>query len=163
MKQTNSSFEILLPSLELAFNALSGGERRRFAAQVSLDLGKGSQVFVCKRLGISRETLRKGVKELETGIYEEDKFKERGRKPLELKQPELLASIKEIVDGASQTDPKFTSTRLYTRLSSQEVRNQLIKRGYKDEDLPSNQTIWNKMHSLGYKRRKVSKTKPKKK
>ena len=111
----------------------------------------------------SIQLLHQGVKELETGIYQEDKFKERGRKTLEAKEPELLLAIQEIVDGASQTAPKFTSTRLYTRLSAQAVRNQLINRGYKDEDLPSNQTIWNKMHSLGYKRRKVSKTKPKKK
>ena len=92
-----------------------------------------------------------------------DRFNERGRKRLEQTNPELVASIKEIVDNSSQIDPKFTSTRLYTRLSPKVVLEQLEKRGYEKEELPSKSTIANVMKRLGYKRRKVGKTKPKKK
>ena len=134
-----------------------------FLGQLALDLGRGGKTLVSQTLGISRETLDKGVGEAKSGTGQEEGFSERGRKPLEEISPELLSSIKEIVDGASQTDPQFKSVRLYTRLSANEVRNQLVNRGYKEAELPSNQTIWNKMKSLGYKRRKVAKTKPKKK
>jgi len=119
--------------------------------------------LVTKNLGISRETLRKGIREIETGQAIEDKFKERGRKPLEETNPKLVATIKKIVDGASQTDPQFKSTRLYTRLSPQVVKTELIKRGYEAMHLPCKETIGNIMKRLGYKRKKVAKTKPKKK
>lgn len=142
---------------------MNGQERRLFLGQLAIDLGLGGQLLVSENLPISRETLRKGFREVKSGEIQEDKFRDRGRKPLEELNPKLLAAIKDIVDKASQTDPQFKSTRLYTRLSSNEVRQQLIKQGYEDTDLPSNQTIWNKLYALGYKRRKVAKTKPKKK
>ena len=163
MKITKESFTTLLPSLKLAGSNLKGSARRMFLGQLALDLGQGGKIMVSQTMGISRETLDKGIREVMSGTPQEDMFSERGRKPLEEINPELLKSIKEILDGASQTDPQFKSTRLYTRLSANEVRQQLLKRGYSEEGLPSNQTIWNKMQSMGYKRRKVAKTKPKKK
>ena len=50
-----------------------------------------------------------------------------------------------------------------TRLSAAEVRRQLIeKKNYRDEDLPDQRTISNKLDDLGYRPSKVQKTKPKK-
>jgi hypothetical protein len=163
MNVSKENFMVLLPSLKLACSYMKGQERRLFLGQLATDLGLGGQILVSENLPISRETLRKGVRELKSGEVQEDKFRDRGRKPLEELNPKLLAAIKDIVDKASQIDPQFKSTRLYTRLSVREVRQQLIKQGYEDADLPSNQTIWNKLYALGYKRRKVAKTKPKKK
>lgn len=153
----------MLPSLELAAESLKGSQRRMFLGRLALDIGRGGRFLISKTLNINRKTLNKGISEVNRGVGQEDRFKERGRKSIEEKMPGLLSAIKDIVDGASQTDPKFTSTRLYTRLSTTEVRKQLIERGYSDASLPSNQTLWNKLHSLGYKRKKVAKTKPKKK
>lgn len=163
MEVSNCDFFGLLPSLKLAAEKLKGSERRMFLGQIALDLGAGGKAKVSKYLGISRVTLRKGIQEVQSGIAQVDKFNERGRKPLEELNPGLIASIKEIADNSSQTDPQFKSTRLYTRLSVSEMRRQLIKKGYQEDDLPSNQTIWVKMRALGYKRKKVAKTKPKKK
>lgn len=160
---TKENFESLLPSLKIAASSLKGSARRMYLGQLALNLGEGGKSLVSRELGISRQTLRKGVREVESGQAQIDNFQARGRKSLEEKQPELIEAIREIVDGASQIDPKFTSTRLYTRLSAKQVKKQLIKRGFKEEELPTNQTIFNKMVSLGYKRKKVSKTKPKKK
>ena len=163
MKVTEANFFDLLPSLQLAATKLKGSAKRMFLGQVALDLGKGGSSKVAKYLPISRQTLRKGIQEVHQGVGQEDKFSERGRKPLDETNPALIATIKEIVDKASQTDPKFTSTRLYTRLSANSVREELIKRGYEESTLPSGQTIWNYLKKLGYKRKKVAKTKPKKK
>jgi len=74
-----------------------------------------------------------------------------------------LNDIKDIVDSQSQTDPNFKSTRLFTRLTVEEIRNQLIQKGYRDEDLPSNQTLNTKVNQLGYQLKKVKKTEPLKK
>jgi len=163
MKITEANFFDLLPSLQLAASKLKGSAKRMFLGQVAIDIGKGGSSKVAKHLPISRQTLRKGIREVRRGVGQEDKFSERGRKPLDETNPSLIATIKEIVDKASQTDPKFTSTRLYTRLSAKAVKEELIKRGYEESTLPCGQTIWNYLNKLGYKRKKVAKTKPKKK
>ncbi len=163
MKITKEDFEKILPSLKLASSSLKGSARRMFLGQLAMDLGLGGKILVSKNLGISRQTLDKGIMEVKKGIGNKDNFSDRGRKPLEEINPKLLDTIKEIADGASQTDPQFKSTRLYTRLSPNSIRKELVKRGYIEEELPSNQTIWNKLKRMGYKRRKVAKTKPKKK
>jgi len=162
MKLNRKLYQELLPSLKRALKNLKGSKRREFIGQLALDIGYGGKSLVSKTLGVGRKTISKGIQEIETGEIIEDRFSERGRKPLEELSPLLISSIQEIVDGSSQIDPKFTSERLYTRLSPNQVRKELIKRGFKEVDLPTKQTIWNKMKSLGYKRRKVSKTKPKK-
>jgi hypothetical protein len=69
-----------------------------------------------------------------------------------------------LVDGQSQTDPKFQTNRLYTRLSAAEVRRQLIaQKGYSSEELPTAETIRTRLNRLGYFPSKVGKTKPQKK
>ena len=153
----------LLPSLKIAAANLKGSARRMFLGQLALDYGKGGRLVISNHLGISRVTLNKGIEEVKTGIIHKDKFEQRGRKKLEELNPKLIEDIKEIGDNSSQTDPQFKSTRLYTRLSINQVRKELLKRGYKEEDLPSNETIRTKLISLGFKQRKVAKTKPKKK
>ncbi len=67
------------------------------------------------------------------------------------------------VDGQSQADPQFRTTRLYTRLTAAEVRRQLIaQRGYTDDELPTVQTVGAKLNALGYHPTKVAKTRPQK-
>ena len=79
-----------------------------------------------------------------------DAFKLRGRKPIEQRLPNLLEDIRSIVDPQSQTGPSFNSTRLYTRLSAAEVRRQLIEvKGYRDEELPTSETIRQRLNQLG--------------
>ena len=78
--------------------------------------------------------------------------------------PHLLQDIRAIVDGQSHADPQFRTQRLYTRLSAAEVRRQLIaQKGYRDEDLPTVQTITAKLNALGYFPKKVAKSQPQKK
>jgi hypothetical protein len=162
MKITRENFKTFLPSLKIAASSLKGSARRMFLGQLALDYGTGGRASISKHLGISRLTLNKGISEVSTGRVNEDKFGERGRKKLEELNPKLIAEIKDIGENSSQIDPQFKSTRLYTRLSISQVRKELIRRGYEDRELPSNQTLRNKMIDLGFKQRKVAKTKPKK-
>jgi hypothetical protein len=71
-------------------------------------------------------TIRKGMRELVTGMSCIDAFNLRGRKRAEEHLPNLLTDIRAIVDSQSQADPQFRSQRLYTRLTAAEVRRQLI-------------------------------------
>jgi len=75
----------------------------------------------------------------------------------------LLSDIAALVDGQSQADPQFRTNRLYTRLTATEVRRQLIaQKGYRDDELPTAETIAMKLNELGYSPKKVAKTQPQK-
>lgn len=143
---------------------LKGSDRRQFMAEVVKNLGIGGQTLVEKELGWNRRTIRKGMQELESGQPIIDGFERSGRKRVETKLPNLLEDIKSLVDPQSQTDPSFKSRRLYTRITSAEVRRQLIEqKGYSDEQLPSEETIRRRLNDLGYTLKRVVKTKPVKK
>jgi hypothetical protein len=143
--------------------ALKGSERRQFMARIVKCLGYGGQSYAGREFHWGRNTIAKGMRELESGVPIQDNFSARGRKKAEEKLPNLLDDIRAIVDGASQTDPTFQSTRLYCRLSAVTVRRELIEqKGYIDEDLPTAETIRVKLNSLGYKLRTVQKTRPQK-
>jgi hypothetical protein len=132
-------------------------------ARVVKTLGHGGQYYVEREFHWNHETIKKGKQELETGEAIVDNFSARGRKREEERLPNLLIDIKSIVDGESQTDPTFKTTELFTRLTSKEVRNQLIiQKGYSDKELPTEETIRKRLNELGYSLQKVTKVKPKK-
>jgi hypothetical protein len=142
---------------------LKGSERRQFMARTVLLLGRGGQRRAERELGWNRNTLVKGMHEVRTGIACVDAFCLRGRLRAEEHHPNLLADLKAIVDGQSQTDPRFRTDRLYTRLSAVEVRRQLLRqKGYSDAEAPAVRTISDKLNQLGYRPTKVAKCRPKK-
>ena len=153
----------MIPILIDAAKALKGSRRRLFMAKTVSAMGRGGQVWAEAHLGWNRETIRKGMHELRTGMTCVDAFHCRRRKPAEEHLPGLLDDIRAIADGQSQADPKFQTRRLFTRISAAEVRRQLIAtRGYTDAELPTQQTINTKLNMLGYRLTKVAKCRPQK-
>lgn len=144
--------------------SLKGSARRLFMARTVKELGTGGQRRAEREFGWGRMTIRKGMRELESGFTCLDAFTLRGRKRAEDHLPQLLSDIRAIVDSQSQTDPQFRTNRLYTRLSAAEVRRQLLAHnGYTEEALPTVQTITAKLNDLGYYPKKVAKSQPQKK
>jgi hypothetical protein len=161
MLELTDSLKVLLQETA---SRLKGHERRRFMAQTVAELGFGGQRLAERELGWHRDLIRKGQREVASGIICVDAFELRGRRPTESRLPNLLADICRIVDSQSQTDPKFMTNRLYSRLSAAEVRRQLIaEKGYSSAELPSEETIRQRLNQLGYYPSKVGKTKPQKK
>lgn len=163
----SSSTLTLTNSLKTLFidtaKQLKGTERRQFMAQVVQELGIGGQSLAERELGWNRGTIRKGMKELTSGVAIQDAFHLRGRKSTEEKLPHLLRDIQEIVEPYSQADPSLKTERLFTRLSAAQVRLQLIeKKGYRDEDLPTQEVIRQRLNRMNYCLRRVAKIKPKK-
>src|SRR5262245_15197836 len=139
-----------------------GARRRRFLAQTVEALGL-SHRHAARALGWARDTVRKGMHELHSGITCLDNFSARGRKPIEVHLPALLLEICDLVQDHLQTDPTFPTTRLYCRVSAAEVRQQLIDRkGYPQQHVPSVQTMTTKLNDLGFRFRPVTKSKPQK-
>jgi DNA-binding transcriptional regulator YhcF (GntR family) len=142
---------------------LHGAPRRRFMAQTVEALGL-SQRLLARRLGWARDTVRKALHELHSGVTCIDNFSGRGRKPAEAHLPALGQDIRDVVADHLQTDPTFQTTRLYCRLSAATVRDQLLlRKGYTDEQLPSTRTIASKLNLLGFRLRTVAKSRPQKK
>ena len=76
----------------------------------------------------------------------------------------MLGDIQAIAEAQSQTDPTFATTRLYTRLTAAEIRQQLIdQRGYQEDELPSAETMRVKANQLDCRLRSVQKSRPQKK
>jgi hypothetical protein len=142
---------------------LRGHERRLFMARTTQALGEGGQRRAEADFGWSRVTIRKGMHELRSGITCCDAFSWRGRARSDEKLPNLLNDIRDIAKGFSQTDPQFRNRRLYTRLTAEELRRQLIaQKGYQAVELPTPRTLRTKLNDLGFHLTKVAKCKPKK-
>ena len=143
--------------------ALRGHQRRLFLARTVESFGPGGQRFAETELGWSRVTIRKGMHELRSGFPCQDAFSDRGRLRAEELLPHLFDDIREIAQQFSQTDPPFRTRRLYTRLTAEELRRQLIsQKGYTTTDLPTPRTLRTKLNTLGFHLTKVAKCKPKK-
>ena len=137
---------------------LKGHQKRLYMARVVKALGRGGQAYASRELGWDRNTIRKGQRELETGFRCVDNYQARGRKRIEERLPQLIEDIRAIAEQHSQTDPSFQSTRLYLRLSAASVRQALIKqKGYGEEQLPSTETIRDRLNELGYNLKRVKK------
>jgi len=137
---------------------LKGHQKRLYMARVVKALGRGGQAYASRELGWDRNTIRKGQRELETGFRCVDNYQARGRKRTEERLPNLIEDIRAIAEQHSQTDPTFQSTRLYLRLSASSVRQALIRqKGYSDEQLPSAETIRDRLNELGYRLKRVKK------
>ena len=144
-------------------DSLKGHARRVFFAGVVRALGPGGQRLAEREFGWSRHTIRKGEHELRTGIECLPATHLTGQKPIEVRMPQLPGDIRDVVDSQSQADPRFETTRLYRRLTVQQVVDRLIdEKGYAERDLPSNETIRVLLHKLDYAPGKVQKAKPKK-
>ncbi len=154
----------MIPVLIDTARTLRGSQKRLFMARTVQAMGRGGQIWAEAHLGWNRETIRKGMHELRTGMTCVDAFHCRRRKPAEEHLPGLLDDIRAIADGQSQADPRFQTNRLFTRISAAEVRRQLIAtKGYTDAELPTQQTINTKLNLLGYCLTKVAKCRPQKK
>jgi hypothetical protein len=156
--------EKIKSSLKDAAKKLTGFKKRAFMAQVTIDYFNSSPRRAETELGWSRQAIATGLKELETGIICVDNYRARGRKKTEELLPNLEADIKSLVEMYSQADPKFQSTFAFTKISARAVREALKEeKGYRDEQLPSRQTIGDILNRMGYSLKKTQKIKPLKK
>ncbi|MEY2832200.1 MAG: hypothetical protein RLZZ574_1458 [Cyanobacteriota bacterium] len=160
MEWTESYKQILQETAK----TLKGASKRRFMAQIVLEVGYGGQSRAEKELGWNCGTMRKGISEVTSGTTQVNNYHARGRKKAEWHFPNLLSDIQKIVDCNSQTDSSFKTQRLYTRLSAKQVRKELVSQyNYSEHSLPSCETIRQKLNQLGYYPQRVAKSQPQKK
>jgi hypothetical protein len=142
---------------------LTGYQRRLFQAEVATELCWGSPRQAERRFGWGRETVATGLHELRHGMRCRENFAARGRKRSEQKDPQLAAVIRAIVEPHAYADPELKSARRYTNLSAAEVRTALIKKGYLEDQLPSERTMRDILNRMNYRLKRIKKGKPLKK
>jgi hypothetical protein len=149
--------------LKTAARLLTGAERREFQAKTTVELFKGSARLAETVMGWNRDTVELGLNELRTGLRCVDNFGARGRKKSEALIEGLEGDIRDLVDPTAQADPRMRTTLAYTRITASRVRQALIEeKGYTDEELPGVRAISNILNRLGYRLRRVEKTRPQK-
>jgi len=150
--------------LRLAANRLTAHQRRLFMAEVTLQVCGGSARRAERRFHWGRETVTKGLHELQQGIHCLDNFQARGRPRLEDKNPQLAQDIRELIEPHTHADPELKSERRYANLSAEETLTLLqTKKGYAKEALPSVRTMRDILNRLGYRLKRIQKAKPLKK
>lgn len=152
------------PLIRSAARRMASQQRRLFLAEITIDLCDGNPRRAERRFGWGRETIRKGMQELQSGTTAEDNFSARGRPRAEDKDPQLASDIREIVEPHSQADPEMKSTRCYTNMTAAEVRKALIdQKNYASEDLPAERTFRDILNRVNYRLNPIRKSKPLKK
>ena len=143
---------------------LKGHERRLFMAEVALKLCDGNARKAERRFGWGRETVAKGLHELQQGVRCLENFAARGRPRWEEKNPQLAQDIRDLVEPHTQADPELKSARRYSSLSAAEVLEELqTKKGHAAENLPSERTMRDILNRMNYRLKRIRKGKPLKK
>jgi transposase len=143
---------------------LTGHQRRLFMAEVTLELCAGSVRRAERRFGWGRETVTKGLHELQHGIRCLENFAARGRPRWEDKHPQLAQDIRDLVEPHTYADPELKSERRYSNWSAAEVRQALqTHKGYSAASLPSERTLRDILNRLGYRLKRIQKGTPLKK
>lgn len=145
-------------TLKDAGKKLTGEKKRAFMAQVAKDYFNGSPRNAETHMGWSRKAVQRGLAEMKAGKKIVNQIETRGRKKTEEKLPNIVQDIEDLIEGASQTDPKFQSTFAYVKLSGRTIMEKLIEeKGYQEEDLPSRQNLGDVLNRMGYRLKKHKK------
>jgi Rhodopirellula transposase DDE domain len=124
----------------------------------------GSPRAAERRFGFDRHAVATGQREARSGLRCVEDFPARGKPRREVKDPQLAADVRAIVEPATQADPELSSARRYTNLSAREVLEALKgRKGYAADRLPSERTMRDVLNRLGYRLKRIQKARPLKK
>jgi Rhodopirellula transposase DDE domain len=156
--------ESVQETIKSAARKLTGFRRRQFQAEMTLKYCQGHPRRAEEVFGWGRDSVNTGLNERRTGIRCVDNFSARGRHKTEEQQPELVSEIHALVEPASQADPKFQTPLAYTRITAKAVHEQLVANpAGRKRHVPTERTVHDILNRLGYRLRRVRKTKPPKK
>jgi transposase len=133
------------------YSALSAGMgeamRRRWAAVEARALGHGGLARVSEATGLSRPTIRRGLRELDEGAplcATRQRAAGGGRPRREAEDPKLLRDLDGLVDPVTRGDP--SSPLRWTCKSTNRLAEELRARGH----TVSHQTVGRLLHELHY-------------
>ena len=156
--------ESVRATLLSAARKLTGFRRRQFQAEMAIKYCRGNPRRAERVFGWGRDAVNTGLNELRSGIRCVEDYSTRGRPKSEEKSPELVEEILALVEPESQADPKFQTPLAYTRITAKAVHERLLANAARDgRHVPAERTVYDILNRLGYRLRRVQKTKPQKK
>jgi transposase len=113
------------------YENLTEKDQRYYVALEADKLGYGGAVYIAKVLNTSVKTVRRGLEELRGKKLLEGRVRKKGggRKSLEKEQPKISTELDQIVESNKAGCP--VEGTVWTNLTTQELTDELIKRGYK--------------------------------
>jgi len=120
--------EQLISTIRQAASLLTGPRRRRFQAQVARDYLGGNARLAERVFGWGRQSVELGLHELRTGITCLDRFIDRGRRPIEIRDPGIITDLERILEYEVAGDP--TSEKKWVRASLSYLSKQLKEAGH---------------------------------
>lgn len=143
---------------------LKGYARRVFQAVVTVEYAEGNPRKAETLFGWNREAVRRGLFEKLMGREIRSLSFSKGRHLVETVNKDLLPIAKKLLEERSQADPKFQSTKIFTRITGESFRKALAEQLQVDPmDLPSVRTNRRMLNRNGYSLRPVRKVLPIKK
>ena len=110
---------------------LSERARRRWAAVEAVSLGHGGISVVSAATGLAHSTVRRGIRELDTGVSPSTGRQRRigaGRKRAEVVDPAIKAALERLVEPESRGDPQ--SPLRWTCKSTRRLAKELTAQGH---------------------------------
>jgi transposase len=154
--------DTVVETIRSAARKLTGSARRAFQSEACHDYCNRSARTAERIFGWSRHTVQKGLDEQATGTIIPDQERS-GRPSYSVQLPTLQDDIRSLVDPNTCTHPTFENTFRYTRMTGKAVLEALVReKGYKKSDLPAESTMRRLLGEMGYRLRRVQKTKPQK-
>lgn len=128
--------------------------RRLWAAAESRAIGYGGDSVVSAATGLSRCTIRRGRREIESGVKDFERIRRRGagRPGIEQTQPGVREALEKLVDPLTRGDP--TSPLRWTCKSRAKLATALSKAGWQ----VSSTTVGRLLNELGYRLQSVRKS-----
>jgi transposase len=129
--------------------------RRRWAAVEARALGRGGATRVAEATGLSLPTIRRGLRELNSGVplhAARQRASGAGRPSRAREDPKLLDDLDALVDPVTRGDPN--SPLRWTCKSTVQLAEELRARGH----AVSHQTVGRLLHQLGFSLQAVRKT-----
>jgi hypothetical protein len=115
-------------------------QRRTFLAFVCEQLCDGSARKTEERLFWGREAVARELLEKSGQFFDKHSVARHSTLRCKVRNPQLAVDIRLIVEPHTNTDPELKTTRLYSNMSTGEVRSALVEKGYSEAQLPSERT-----------------------
>lgn len=148
-KATEAEIKVRFECLQ---DSLTERSRRLFAGSEALTFGYGGIAAASRAIGLSHQTVRRGLQEcqqIELGVApvlepHRNRRPGGGRKKLTVKHPQLLPTLKELLESTTRGDPE--SLLLWTARSQRNLVAAMKEKGYS----LSKHTLAKLLQELGY-------------
>jgi len=125
---------------------LNERQKRLFLASEALSYGRGGIAEVIRHCGVSRNTIKRGINELKSGVEYDGRVRKSGGGPkyTEEKYPDIESKIRILIDGSTYGNPERLLS--YTTESLRKIEMELKNQGIK----VSHVTIGELLELMGY-------------